>query len=110
MCASDERVKESREDATVRAVRPRGRGDPAFAHRETLEFGKVWIPASAGMSGSGNSFTAEGSMRRLLIVATLAASLASVTGVAAQNFPTRPVTVVVPFAARRPADALARLI
>jgi tripartite-type tricarboxylate transporter receptor subunit TctC len=52
----------------------------------------------------------EGSMRRLLIVATLAAALASITGVAAQNFPTRPVTVVVPFAAGGPADALARVI
>jgi len=49
-------------------------------------------------------------MRRLLIVATLAASLASITGVAAQNFPTRPVTIMVPFAAGGPADAMARVI
>ena len=49
-------------------------------------------------------------MRRLLIVATLAASLASITGVAGQNFPTRPVTIVVPFAAGGPADAMARVI
>jgi tripartite-type tricarboxylate transporter receptor subunit TctC len=49
-------------------------------------------------------------MRRLLIAATLATSLASITSVAAQNFPTRPVTIVVPFAAGGPADALARVI
>ena len=49
-------------------------------------------------------------MGRLLIVAALAASLANITGASAQNFPTRPVTIVVPFAAGGPADALARVI
>jgi hypothetical protein len=38
-------------------ARPRGRGDPAFAQRMSVQFGKVWIPASAGMSGCGNSLT-----------------------------------------------------
>jgi tripartite-type tricarboxylate transporter receptor subunit TctC len=50
-------------------------------------------------------------MRRLLIVgAALAASLANIAGASAQNFPARPVTMVVPFAAGGPSDALARVI
>jgi tripartite-type tricarboxylate transporter receptor subunit TctC len=49
-------------------------------------------------------------MRRLLIAAALAAPLANITTVSAQNFPTRPVTIVVPFAAGGPADAMARVI
>jgi tripartite-type tricarboxylate transporter receptor subunit TctC len=49
-------------------------------------------------------------MRRLQIVVALAASLANLAGASAQNFPTRPVTIVVPFAAGGPADALARVI
>jgi tripartite-type tricarboxylate transporter receptor subunit TctC len=49
-------------------------------------------------------------MRNLLIVAALATSLANIAGAFAQNFPTRPVTIVVPFAAGGPADALARVI
>src|SRR5260370_10456037 len=53
----------------------------------------------------------EGRMRRLLlIVAALASSLAHIAGASAQNFPTRPVTIVVPFAAGGPADAMARVI
>jgi tripartite-type tricarboxylate transporter receptor subunit TctC len=49
-------------------------------------------------------------MGKLLIVAALATSLANITGASAQNFPTRPVTIVVPFAAGGPADAMARVI
>jgi tripartite-type tricarboxylate transporter receptor subunit TctC len=49
-------------------------------------------------------------MRELLIVAALAASLANIASASAQNFPTRPVTIVVPFAAGGPADAMARVI
>jgi tripartite-type tricarboxylate transporter receptor subunit TctC len=49
-------------------------------------------------------------MRRLLIFAALAASIAPMSGASAQNFPTRPVTIVVPFAAGGPADAMARVI
>jgi tripartite-type tricarboxylate transporter receptor subunit TctC len=49
-------------------------------------------------------------MRRLLIFAALATSLAHIAGASAQNFPTRPVTIVVPFAAGGPADAMARVI
>jgi tripartite-type tricarboxylate transporter receptor subunit TctC len=49
-------------------------------------------------------------MRRLPVVAALAALLANIAGASAQNFPTRPVTIVVPFAAGGPADAMARVI
>jgi tripartite-type tricarboxylate transporter receptor subunit TctC len=49
-------------------------------------------------------------MRRLLIFAALAGSLVNITGASPQNFPTRPVTIVVPFAAGGPADAMARVI
>jgi tripartite-type tricarboxylate transporter receptor subunit TctC len=54
-------------------------------------------------------------MKQPLRVAVLVATLSSVTfvGIAsasAQNFPTRPVTIVVPFAAGGPADAMARVI
>src|SRR5258708_12017952 len=52
----------------------------------------------------------EGAMKRSLLVATLAAMVASLAGASAQNFPTRPVTIVVPFAAGGPADAMARVI
>jgi tripartite-type tricarboxylate transporter receptor subunit TctC len=47
---------------------------------------------------------------KLKFAAALAASLASIAGASAQNFPTRPVTIVVPFAAGGPADAMARIM
>jgi tripartite-type tricarboxylate transporter receptor subunit TctC len=49
-------------------------------------------------------------MRKVVFLASFAASLASIAGASAQNFPTRPVTIVVPFAAGGPADAMARVI
>jgi tripartite-type tricarboxylate transporter receptor subunit TctC len=42
--------------------------------------------------------------------AVLAAAGASIGGASAQSFPSRPVTIVVPFAAGGPADAMARII
>ncbi|MGE0287862.1 MAG: tripartite tricarboxylate transporter substrate binding protein BugD [Bradyrhizobium sp.] len=47
-------------------------------------------------------------MRRLLLAAT--AMLALVGSAVAQNFPARPVTIVVPFAAGGPSDVLARTL
>ncbi len=47
---------------------------------------------------------------RKLMIAALAALLANIVSAAAQNFPTKPVTIVVPFAAGGPADAMARVI
>jgi len=35
----------------ITPVRPRGRGDPDFAQAKACVLGKIWIPASAGMSG-----------------------------------------------------------
>ena len=54
-------------------------------------------------------------MEQLLRAAALAATFSSaifagIAAAAAQNFPTRPVTIVVPFAAGGPADAMARVI
>jgi tripartite-type tricarboxylate transporter receptor subunit TctC len=40
----------------------------------------------------------------------IAATFGGIAGASAQNFPTRPVTIVVPFAAGGPADAMARVI
>jgi tripartite-type tricarboxylate transporter receptor subunit TctC len=48
-------------------------------------------------------------MKRL-ITAAIVAVLASCTLAAAQTFPSRPITIIVPFAAGGPTDALARII
>ena len=48
-------------------------------------------------------------MKRL-IVAAVAAMLAIVTSAGAENYPSRPITIIVPFAAGGPTDALARML
>ena len=56
-------------------------------------------------TASAATFTAT------IFTATLiAAACIGITGASAQNFPIRPVTIVVPFAAGGPADALARVM
>jgi tripartite-type tricarboxylate transporter receptor subunit TctC len=47
-------------------------------------------------------------MRRLLCAALLTA--ASVAGAAAQTYPSKPITIIVPFAAGGPSDAMARVL
>jgi tripartite-type tricarboxylate transporter receptor subunit TctC len=48
-------------------------------------------------------------MRRI-VAATLLAVLMSVGGALANNFPSRPVTIIVPFSAGGPSDAMARIL
>src|SRR5262245_66627594 len=49
-------------------------------------------------------------MIKRLTVATVGALLALTAGTAAQNFPTRPVTLIIPFAAGGPTDVLGRIV
>src|SRR6267142_5104378 len=58
---------------------------------------------------SGNATFAWPGMRTLSVAIALTAS-AGIAGVQAQTFPTRPVTMIVPFPAAGPADVLARIM
>jgi tripartite-type tricarboxylate transporter receptor subunit TctC len=49
-------------------------------------------------------------MRKLILAVTFAATLAGVGSAAAQVYPTRPLTMVVPFAAGGPTDTIARIL
>src|SRR5262249_21967772 len=49
-------------------------------------------------------------MRRLFAAIAITASFAGVAGAQAQTYPSRPVTIVVPFPAGGPTDALARIL
>ena len=49
-------------------------------------------------------------MRTLLLAVVFAGTLVCVGGVTAQNYPTQPITMVVPFSAGGPVDTLARIV
>jgi tripartite-type tricarboxylate transporter receptor subunit TctC len=49
-------------------------------------------------------------MNKLVIAVALAGALASASSASAQVYPSRPVTMVVPFPAAGPADVLARIL
>jgi tripartite-type tricarboxylate transporter receptor subunit TctC len=49
-------------------------------------------------------------MRKLLLAAALAASLAGVGSATGQDYPSRPITLIAPFPAGGPADGIARVI
>jgi tripartite-type tricarboxylate transporter receptor subunit TctC len=49
-------------------------------------------------------------MRKAVLAAAVSAMVAGAGGASAQEWPTRPVTLVVPYAAGGPADVMARII
>jgi tripartite-type tricarboxylate transporter receptor subunit TctC len=63
-----------------------------------------------GAHGLAPQIVICGANMRTLICATLAALVAGTAGALAQTYPTRPITIVVPFAAGGGTDALARII
>src|SRR6202158_5975080 len=60
-------------------------------------------------SGSKDAASSEGVMRRA-VLAALVALLASGGNALADNFPSNPITIVVPFSAGGPSDAMSRIL
>jgi tripartite-type tricarboxylate transporter receptor subunit TctC len=57
-----------------------------------------------------NNITRKGRMANSKLLLVAAALLASIVGATAQNFPVRPITMVIPFAAGGPTDVLGRVV
>jgi len=75
--------------------------------RPTLAYPLAEMPSANQHGGRPMTFPRRG----FLLLAVGAAALASITPfVAAQTYPSRPVTIVVPFPAAGPADVLARIL
>jgi tripartite-type tricarboxylate transporter receptor subunit TctC len=62
----------------------------------------------APRNDDGEKFLEEGAMRRVILA--VLAVLAFGSAASAQNYPSHPITVIVPFAAGGPSDAMARIL
>src|SRR4051812_249398 len=82
-------------------------GCACAARRERHKSGM--LPPRSAPHGEGHwvRYFRETGMRRIFAIAGL---LAAVTAAQAQPYPSRPVTMIVPFGAGGPTDALARIV